>query len=104
RARLRRDGIFPTEVAAETAATRTGPWIGRTRQRVPANDVGLFTRQLGTLIAAGVPMGEALAGVGEQTDRPGLGRVLSHVRDRVTQGSSLADALAEHPTVFADLY
>lgn len=103
RARLRRDGVFPTEVVEERAAAgRTGR-LGRQRRVAPA-DLALVSRQLGTLIGAGMPVVEALGAVTEQSGREGLARVLSHVRDRVTQGTALADALAEHPAVFPQVY
>lgn len=104
RARLRRDGIFPTDVAEETPTTTTASSLLRRAARVRPGDLALVSRQLSTLIAAGMPVVEALGAVSEQTERPGMARVLSHVRDAVTQGSSLADALAEHPAVFPQLY
>lgn len=107
RARLRRDGVFPTELTEESAtqaAGGPGGLSGRFSSRVSTTDLALVSRQLGTLIGAGVPVVEALGAVGEQTERPAVSRVLSHVRDRVIQGSSLADAFAEHPTAFPDLY
>jgi general secretion pathway protein F len=106
RARLRRDGVFPTELREETG-TASGAGAGLARRwsgRVGTTDLALLSRQLGTLIGAGVPVVEALGAVGEQSDRPAVSRILSHVRDRVTQGSSLADALAEHPSAFPGLY
>ncbi|MFM7142738.1 MAG: type II secretion system F family protein, partial [Alphaproteobacteria bacterium] len=101
RARLRRDGIFPTSIDEERrreAPTRQGG--GRVR---PA-DLALVSRQLGTLVGAGMPVVEAIGAVAEQTERPAMARVLSHVRDAVTQGQSLADSMAAHPAVFPTLY
>jgi len=98
RARLRRDGVFPTELREErpTASGAGGGLVRRWSGRVRTTDLAVLSRQLGTLTGAGVPVVEALGAVGEQSERPAVSRVLSHVRDRVTQGSSLADALAEH--------
>jgi general secretion pathway protein F len=103
RARLRRDGIFPTDVAEERAR-RDGaaPW--RAAGSIRPADLALVSRQLATLLAAGMPAVEALGAVSEQTERPAMARTLSHVRDAVTQGSPLADALAAHPAVFPPLY
>jgi general secretion pathway protein F len=105
RARLRRDGVFPTDVAEETR----GALSGRARSltvtgRVRPTDLAIVTRQLATLIAAGLPVVEALAAVCEQTDRPQLARALSQVRERVTQGSPLAEAMEEHAALFPPLY
>jgi general secretion pathway protein F len=103
RARLRHDGIFPTDVTEERPAEPgRAPWRrgGRTRP----GDLALVSRQLATLLAAGMPVVEALGAVSEQTERPLLARTLSHVRNSVTQGAALADALAEHEAVFPPLY
>jgi general secretion pathway protein F len=105
RLRLRRDGIFPTEVSEERGHERARSGLALRRgPRLSASELALVSRQLGTLIAAGVPVVEALAAVGEQSDRPAVTQVLSHVRDQVTQGTPLATALAEFPTIFPELY
>ena len=106
RARLRRDGIFPTEVAEEHVQPSSGGGglaLRRGPRMTPA-ELALVSRQLSTLLGAGVPVVEALAAVGEQSDRPAVTQVLSHVRDQVTQGTPLAEALAEYPAIFPDLY
>lgn len=110
RVRLRRDGIFPTEVAEErTAAPETAraggsPLSLRRGPRMSPAELALVSRQLSTLLAAGVPVVEALAAIGDQSDRPVVTQVLSHVRDRVTQGTPLADALADYPAIFPEIY
>lgn len=101
RGELRRQGIFPTEVHEEAAATRRR---SGGEARISQAELALVARQLATLLTAGLPVVEALAALGEQTDRPGVERVLSHVRDAVTQGSSLADAMADHPASFPPLF
>ena len=67
-------------------------------------DVIAATRQLGTLIEAGMPVEEALGAVAAQEDGTPTARVLSEVRARVVEGWRLADALAEHPKAFSGLY
>ncbi|MBM4246269.1 MAG: type II secretion system protein GspF [Deltaproteobacteria bacterium] len=110
RVRLRRDGIFPTEVAEERTAAPTGAGAAgsafalRRGPRMSPSELALVSRQLSTLLAAGVPVVEALAAVGEQSDRPVVTQVLSHVRDRVTQGTPLAEALADYSTIFPEIY
>src|SRR5512138_943355 len=86
RAALRRDGVFLTEV------------LGEQQQKAQA------TRQLAVLVHAGIPLVEALTALVEQVDHEKLKRVLGDVKQRVNEGSSLADALAAHPRVFGDLY
>ena len=76
------------------------------REREPADrvQVAVLTRQLGTLLKAGVPLAESLAALVDQVERPGLKRVLADVKTQVNEGSSLGDAMARHPKVFEDLY
>ena len=69
-----------------------------------ATDLALLTRQLGSLLGAGVQLVDALGALSDQTSRAGTKRILSQVRERVREGSSLADALHAHPQVFSDLY
>jgi general secretion pathway protein F len=106
RVRLRRDGIFPTEVNEQAHAESSGASAFALRRgpRMTPSELALVSRQLSTLIGAGVPIVEALAAVGEQSDRPVVTQVLSHVRDQVTQGTALAEALAEYPAIFPELY
>ncbi len=66
--------------------------------------VAILTRQLGTLVKAGVPLAESLGALVEQIDQPGLKRVLADVKTQVNEGISIADAMARHPNVFQDLY
>jgi len=63
-----------------------------------------MSRQLATLLGAGVQLVDALGTLSEQSVRPALKRILSQVRERVREGSSLADALANHGATFSDLY
>ncbi len=104
RARLRKDGVYPTAVVEESAEPSATAFSWRPSARVSTADVALISRQLATLLSAGVPVVEALSAVGEQAERPAATRVLSHLRDDVSQGTSLADAMAEHPSVFPGLY
>jgi general secretion pathway protein F len=62
------------------------------------------TRQLATLLGAGLSLDVALSTVAEQTDQPMIGRVLADVREEVIQGNPLHQALARHRAVFPDLF
>lgn len=111
RAKLRKNGVLATEVVEErkggaeasgggSQSLEIGRWVGR----VSAQDVALVTRQLATLLAAGLPLVESLAGLIDQVDNLRLKKILGEVRSKVNEGSSLADALAAHSKVFSDLY
>ncbi|HVA81791.1 MAG TPA: type II secretion system F family protein, partial [Candidatus Binataceae bacterium] len=106
RAKLRESGIFPTEIRAEAAVQEKterslSPFA---RRGMPAAELGLLTRQLAALLGAGVQLVDALAALSDQSSRAGVKRMLSQVRERVREGTSLADSLAMHPKVFSELY
>jgi general secretion pathway protein F len=104
---LRRDGLFLTEVTGEKAAKAASPEVSVRRflgGRVKADDVAVATRQLAVLVNAGIPLVDALTALVEQVDHERLKRVVSSVKQRVNEGSTLADALAQHPKAFSTLY
>ncbi len=104
---LRKEGILATAIEEEAAArTRTRREIdfGAFFQRVSVEDVALLTRQLATLLRSGVPLVEALSAIIEQYEQPKLRAALTQIRDKVNEGTSLADALKAHPKIFEDLY
>src|SRR3989304_3186303 len=67
-------------------------------------ELAVTTRQFSTLISAGFPLEASLVALSEQTEDARMSQVLTQVRDRINEGSSLASALKEHPNVFSDLY
>jgi len=106
RGKLRALGIFPTDVVAEAEAPpKTERFsLPRFRRRIPASELSLLTSQLGSLLGAGVTLVDALGALYDQAGRPVTKRMLSQVRERVREGSSLADAMAQHGDIFSDLY
>ncbi len=112
RAQLRKVDVFLTDVLGQSEA-RTGRKAAADREvqfgrlfrgRVSAEDVAVITRQLSTLLHAGVTLVESLAALVDQTEKDRLKRALSDVKQRVNEGSSLADALGQHPRIFGNLY
>jgi len=71
---------------------------------VSTGDLSLFTRQLATLVRAGLPLEESLLAVSQQTERPRVQSIVMGVRARVMEGHTLADGLAEFPRVFPEIY
>lgn len=67
-------------------------------------EVGTFTRQISTLLKAGIPLTEALRAIIEQTPQKRLGMVYRSIRESISQGTPTADALALHPDYFDELY
>ena len=125
RQQLKRSGVFLTDVVAErestapargkqngTAVAQPKPSLGSrevqlgklVRGRVTSDDVAIFTRQLSTLLHAGVTLVDGLTALVDQTEKERLKRIVSDVKTRVNEGSSLADALGQHGKVFGTLY
>lgn len=67
-------------------------------------DVSLVTRQLASLVQSGLPLDEVLAGTAKQARKPHIKTIILQVRSRVLEGLSLAQAMAELPKVFDNLY
>ena len=108
RAILRRDGLYLTAVLGEQAAARAAAREVSVRRalgwRIRSEDLAIVTRQLAVLVGAGIPLAEALTALVDQVEHERMKKVISNVRQRVNEGSSLADALKAHPRVFSDLY
>ena len=77
---------------------RSGPAFRQKRQ------IPLFTRQLATLLSAGIPLVPALNGLIEQGEDPALGIVLAGLREAVQEGQPLSAALAGHPGLFSPIF
>ncbi len=102
---LRKEDIFLTEVIAEDEEpARREIDFKRFTSRVSTRELAVITRQLATLLKAGVTLVESLSAVIDQSENPSLKLVISQVKQRVNEGSSLADALSQHTRVFPDLY
>jgi len=106
---LRRTGIFPTALDEEqatrpAAVASAASEVARLFERVSAQELALLTRQFATLARAGLPLVDCLGTLIEQMERAPLKRVLSHVRQQMREGRSLAEALQAHPRVFSDIY
>lgn len=74
------------------------------RQPACAQENALVTRQLASLLVAGLPLDEALAALADQAERAYVGELLAAIRAEVVGGSSLSVALAQHPKDFPDIY
>jgi general secretion pathway protein F len=107
RAALRKDGVLLTVAtegkAAENKAKRDIK-ILEFFGRPSTSDVAVLTRQLATLVGAGIPLFESLSALIEQIENEQLKRALTQVREQVREGTSFAKALESHPTVFPTLY
>jgi len=94
--------LLPVEVE-EQAARERSVLTGRAR-RVSLSKVGQMYEQLADLLRAGVPIMRALEVLGQQASSPALARILREVRDDVSGGDALADAMRRHPHAFPELH
>lgn len=102
---LRDKGLIPVEVRAAAREQKSAPrslWKGS--RRISAYDLALFTRQLATLVQAGIPLEEALRAVSRQHEKPQVQSILLAVRGKVLEGYTLAQSLADFPGAFPELY
>jgi len=100
--RLRKGGIYLSSIKEASGSRRSSvslPW-----NRVSISELAVMTRQFSTLISSGLPLETSLVALYEQTDDQKLKGILSQVRSRVSEGSSLHAALEEHKGAFSDLY
>ncbi len=109
RQRLRRDGIHLTDLqegarpGARALARPSFSLSLPSLRRIAPLDLALATRQLSTLVGAGIPLVESLGALTEQIESARLKGVMGRVRDRVNEGASLAEALAQAGP-FSELY
>ena len=124
RQQLRKDGVFITEHremlaggagksaprandnagGAKTSVLQRQIDLSRYFERVRPQEVAVFTRQLATLLKAGIPLAEALGALSEQSDNKKFEAVVTEIRQKVNEGGTLADAMAVHGDIFPDLY
>src|SRR5437870_12595411 len=100
RAALRARGLVPLAIAT----LATGNARGFQRRRFSEAELALATRQIASLLTAGLPVAQALGATIEQADDRGLREVLAAVRSDVFGGHRLAEALGQFPREFPDVY
>ena len=110
---LRKDGIMMTSSIVAKGGAKAGEGskglnrevnLGELMARVKKKEVAVFTRQLATLLQAGIPLAESLGALFDQTENLKFKSVIGEVRAAVNEGTSLADALQKHPKVFEELF
>src|SRR3954469_7616278 len=97
RADLRRQGIAVSKIKKQSQALKGGG-------KVKAEDIAVFSRQLATMLAAGIPLVQSFEIVGNGNDKPAMQRLILDLKADVEGGTSLHEALAKHPLHFDDLF
>jgi len=102
---LRDKGLAPLSVTATREEKGSSNAFGNLfKPTLSIRELALVTRQLATLIAASLPIEEALLAVSKQSEKPKTKAMLIAVRSKVLEGFSLANSLAEYPRAFPELY
>lgn len=110
---LKQQGLFPTSLVASKAGTKGtkpgaggGMGFGFAAPKIPRKDLTTSTRQLATLLQAGLPLVRALRTLERQAkgNKPQLNKVLGNLADQVEGGATFSEALAGHPKSFNKLY
>jgi type IV pilus assembly protein PilC len=96
RAELRRQGVAPSKIKKQSQGRKGG--------KVNAGDVATFSRQLATMLAAGIPLVQGFEIVGNVNDKPAMQRLILDIKVDVEGGTSLHEALGKHPLYFDDLF
>lgn len=108
REKLRSSGIFPVEVKEALSKSKglpSGPGsMVRLLRGVKPGEVSVMTRQLSTLLGAGVPLVRSLESLITQMTNPLFKRVMAQIKESVNEGNSLAFSLSQHPKIFSNVY
>lgn len=99
-------GIVPVKISADAKKDDADSVLGRLKGRgkLTPTDLLLFTRQLGTMVRAGLPLMQALSGMQKSSGNPKLAALLGKLREDLDQGLELSQAMAHHPEFFDDYY
>src|SRR5690349_9165774 len=97
RADLRRQGIAASRIKKQSQAFKTGG-------KPTPGDIAVFSRQLATMLAAGIPLVQAFEIVGNGNEKPAMQKLILDIKQDVEGGTSLHEALGKHPLYFDDLY
>jgi general secretion pathway protein F len=107
RQKLREENVYPVEInqtetkkeTAASAALKINLW-----ERVSTSEVAVFTRQLSTLLGAGMPLVPSLSILMQQEKNPLLKKSLAQIREQVNEGKSLTEGMSEFPRIFPPFY
>ncbi|MEB0138347.1 MULTISPECIES: type II secretion system inner membrane protein GspF [unclassified Undibacterium] len=106
RSELRAQGLLPVTVEAIHQHSAAGEEKKRAffAERLSTVELALFTRQLASLLEAGLPLEQSLSALLDQSERTFIRDIIASIRSEVMAGAALSDALKQHPHDFADIY
>jgi len=98
RAELRRQGVVPSRIRKQSRG------LFKVASKVTAGDIAIFSRQLATMLAAGIPLVQSFEIIGNGHENQAMQKLILAIKADVEGGSALAEALAKHPIHFDDLF
>ena len=106
RLKLRRNNIYPFELKYTSVSKRISKieLLNLFKQKTKAKEIALLTRQLGTLLKAGLPLMQALSTMIDQIETPHVKKFFIEIREKIKSGLPFSKALSEHPRLFSRLY
>lgn len=99
KAQLRKQGVKPSKVKKKAK-----PLLSPSKPKIKPMDIAVFTRQLATMMKAGIPLVQSFEIVGESLENPTMRELVFKVRDDVASGNNFADTIRKHPRQFDELY
>lgn len=99
KAHLRKQGINPTKVRKKSSLS-----LGGAGKKIKPMDIALFTRQMATMMKAGVPLLQSFDIISEGFDNPNMRKLVDEVKQEVAAGNSFAASLRKKPQYFDELY
>ncbi|MBT8143697.1 MAG: type II secretion system F family protein [Gammaproteobacteria bacterium] len=96
RSELRRQGVMPVKIRKQRNLFSEG--------KITAGDIAIFSRQLATMMASGVPLVQSMEIIGTGSENRAMQKLVMSIKGSVEGGTSLADSLAQHPLHFDDLF
>lgn len=95
---LRKQGINPLKVRKQSSL------FGPRKKKIEPQDIAIFSRQMATMMTAGVPLVQALEIIAKGNENPAMGELVMQIKSDIEGGSSFAEALSKHPLYFDDLF
>ncbi len=95
---LRKQGVNPLKVRRQSTL------FAASRKKITTGDIAIFSRQMATMMASGVPLVQALEIVGRGHDNPSMSEMIMGIKGNIENGSSFAESLAKYPLYFDDLF
>jgi general secretion pathway protein F len=104
--KLKTQNLYVREIREDSAKRdrELFPFLSAFLYRIKRKETGIFSRQLGTLLGAGIPLNEALSDISDQTENPHLRKIIQEMKQQVIEGKSLSEAIKQHVNVFPPVY